>query len=90
MSADVEESSRRRSRWGGKKDAAEPAEGDGENDAPKKRSRWGSKPKESIDPVLLAVQLGLPLATLQHMSADQQQMLPKLKEKIEEIDLLCA
>ena len=51
----------KRSRWGSKKD-----------EEPKKRSRWGATPAESSDPLQLAVQLGLPLAALQNMDAEQQ------------------
>lgn len=76
---------KRRSRWGAKtEDAA------GISEAPaaaRKRSRWGSKPAQTSDPVTLAVQLGIPLATLQQMTAEQQQMLPVIKSKIDEIDL---
>jgi hypothetical protein len=79
---------KRRSRWGAKtEDAA------GISEAPaaaRKRSRWGSKPAQTSDPVTLAVQLGIPLATLQQMTAEQQQMLPVIKSKIDEIDLQCA
>ena len=79
---------KRRSRWGAKtEDAA------GNSEAPaaaRKRSRWGSKPAQNTDPVTLAVQLGIPLATLQQMTAEQQQMLPVIKSKIDEVDLQCA
>ena len=75
------EKKERRSRWGGKKE---------EEEQPKKRSRWGAKSKEAVDPIVLAVQLGLPLAMLQQMSTEQQEMLPKIKEKVDEIDLLCG
>ena len=83
---DVLHSSRRRSRWGGRKedDLADSLATQG----PKKRSRWGAKSTHSGDPVLLAVQLGLPLAMLQHMTVEQQQTLPRLKEQIDEIDVL--
>ena len=76
---------KRRSRWGAK---TEDAPGNSEAPAPaRKRSRWGSKPAQSTDPVTLAVQLGIPLATLQQMTAEQQQMLPVIKSKIDEVDL---
>ena len=76
---------KRRSRWGAK---TEDAAGNSEAPAPaRKRSRWGSKPAQSTDPVTLAVQLGIPLATLQQMTAEQQQMLPVIKSKIDEVDL---
>ena len=76
---------KRRSRWGAK---TEDAAGNSDVPAPaRKRSRWGSKPAQSTDPVTLAVQLGIPLATLQQMTAEQQQMLPVIKSKIDEVDL---
>lgn len=75
----------KRSRWGSKKD--ESAAGAGVSDG-KKRSRWGAKPTETSDPLQLAVQLGLPLAALQNMSAEQQASLPRLKQRVDEIDLL--
>ena len=76
---------KRRSRWGAK---TEDAAGNSEAPAPaRKRSRWGSKPAQSTDPVTLAVQLGIPLATLRQMTAEQQQMLPVIKSKIDEVDL---
>ena len=79
---------KRRSRWGAKtEDAAASSEAPA---AARKRSRWGSKPAQTADPVTLAVQLGIPLATLQQMTAEQQQMLPVIKSKIDEIDLQCA
>ena len=86
---------RRRSRWGSKKDGDATADGaDAAADAPapaRKRSRWGSREtKQTNDPVTLMVHLGLPLATLQQMTAEQQQSLPALKEKMEEIDLLLS
>ena len=74
---------KRRSRWGGKVDVASESARNGVA----KKSRWGAK-KTVTDPVQLAVQLGLPLATLQHMSAEQQQTLPQIKERMDEIDLL--
>ena len=79
---------KRRSRWGAKtEDAADDSEAPA---AARKRSRWGSKPAQTMDPVTLAVQLGIPLAILQQMTAEQQQMLPVIKSKIDEIDLQCA
>ena len=73
----------KKSRWGNKEPVPSPAE-DG---ASRKRSRWGKK-EEPADPLLMAVQMGIPLATLQHMSAKQQEMLPQLKQRVDEIDLL--
>ncbi|KAL1495898.1 hypothetical protein AB1Y20_014541 [Prymnesium parvum] len=84
--AETGSAKQRRSRWGGKA-LAEDSGGADEGGA-KKRSRWGTKTQQVVDPVVLAVQLGLPLATLQHMSAEQQEMLPQLKKKIDEIDIL--
>ena len=72
----------KRSRWGAGKSEAPAAADTPAAEAPKKRSRWGAKPAEATDPIQLAVQLGLPLATLQHMSSEQQASLPKLKEKV--------
>ena len=60
---------------------------DGAAAPPAKKSRWGKK-EEPADPLLMAVQMGIPLATLQHMSAQQQEMLPALKQRVDEIDLL--
>ena len=36
----------------------------------------------------MAVQMGIPLATLQHMTPKQQESLPQLKQRIDEIDVL--
>ena len=80
---------KRRSRWGAKSEDAEPAEAAAGQQA-RKRSRWGNKPQPAADPVTLAVQLGIPLATLQQMTAEQQQILPSIKSKIDDIDLQCA
>ena len=89
-------SERRRSRWGGKKeDEGAPATPpNGAEEPAKKRSRWGSKPSaapasaQPADPLLMAVQMGIPLATLQHMNAKQQEMLPSIKARMDEIDVL--
>ena len=62
------------------------AAADGEQ--PRKRSRWGTKKEEVADPLLMAVQMGIPLATLQQMSDKQKESLPKLKMRIDEIDVL--
>ena len=82
----------RRSRWGTKADnlPSQPAiltQADNA-DGSRKRSRWGGKKEEPADPLLMAVQMGIPLATLQHMSAKQQESLPQLKQRVDEIDLL--
>lgn len=85
------EAPKRKSRWGGKAEgvaAADVAALAQAADVPRKRSRWGTKKEEPADPLLMAVQMGIPLATLQHMSAKQQEELPKLKGRINEIDLL--
>ena len=86
-----EPSSRRRSRWGNKtegEDAVAPTSTDGGDAGGRKRSRWGTKKEEPSDPLMMAVQMGIPLATLQHMSAQQQESLPKLKQRVDEIDVL--
>lgn len=76
----------KRSRWGGKKEedteAAAAASAAADASEQKKRSRWGSKPVESQDPLQLAVLLGIPLAALQQMSAEQQASLPRLKQQV--------
>jgi splicing factor 1 len=77
----------KRSRWGSKKEES-PADAGGAAADGKKRSRWGAKPTEVSDPLQLAVQLGLPLAALQNMSSEQQASLPRLKQRVDEIDLL--
>ena len=84
---------KRKSRWGTKVEqpAASPlpeAGAPAEDGGARKRSRWGTKKEEPADPLLMAVQMGIPLATLQHMSAKQQEMLPQLKRRVDEIDLL--
>ena len=71
----------RRSRWGTKADnlPSQPAiltQADNA-DGSRKRSRWGGKKEEPADPLLMAVQMGIPLATLRHMSAKQQESLPQ-------------
>ena len=71
---------KRRSRWGAKVD-----EGDGQ---PQKRSRWGDKQPVVQDPMVLAIQLGLPLASIQQMTAAQQQSMPAIKAGVERIELL--
>ena len=81
---------KRRSRWGAKTEDEPNSEPAADGAAPRKRSRWGNKPQQVADPVMLAVQLGIPLATLQQMTAEQQHNLPVVKSKIEEIDLQCA
>eukprot|EP00965_Chrysotila_dentata_P167991 5547207-Pleurochrysis_carterae.AAC.1 len=83
---------RRRSRWGGKlaEDSAASAPSEAEEGGKKKKTRWGTRNTDVADPVVLAVQLGIPLATLQHMSAEQQQTLPGIKKQMDEIDVLCA
>ena len=85
VEGDADSGEAKRSRWGGKEDGGTPTDGDG---TARKRSRWGSKPKEPTDPLLIAVQLGIPLATLQHMAPAQQEMLPGVKARVDEIDLL--
>ena len=86
MEEPAQEQKTRASRWGAKMEE-DPTDQEAPAEAPRKRSRWGSKPAQSTDPVMLAVQLGIPLATLQQMTAEQQQMLPALKSKIDEVDL---
>ena len=81
----------KRSRWGsrvvepGATPAARPASSE---DPVKKRSRWGAKTKEPDDPLLIAVQLGIPLATLQNMPQAQAALLPDVKQRCDELDLL--
>ena len=69
-------------------EAAAPAAPDSADGQSRKRSRWGGKKEEPADPLLMAVQMGIPLATLQHMSAKQQESLPAMKQRVDEIDLL--
>jgi len=54
----------------------------------KRRSRWGDKQPVVQDPMVLAIQLGLPLASIQQMTAAQQQSMPAIKAGVERIELL--
>ncbi len=79
-------SAKRRSRWGAKVETTAAPAQPADAEQPKKRSRWGSKP--ATDPMSLAVQLGIPLATLQAMSEEQRASLPAIKLRLEAIDAL--
>ena len=80
---------KRRSRWGSKAAAEPESSAVVPADGARKRSRWGGKKDDGpADPLMMAVQMGIPLATLQHMSAKQQEMLPQMKQRVDEIDLL--
>jgi hypothetical protein len=75
---------RRKSRWGSKVDRLLVA-----SEHPAKRSRWSTCSKPA-DPMQLVMQLGIPLAQLQLMSAEQVASLPLVKKRVDEIDaVLC-
>ena len=60
----------------------------GSDEPQRKRSRWGSKKEEVTDPLLIAVQMGIPLVALQQMSSEQKASLPLVKRRVDEIDVL--